>query len=186
MTELTKPKPSMRTQMYRLLRASKGTPLSRQDMATKFNVKNCDIDGRYLKYLETAAIAEKLDCDGTVKWQLKRDYGVDTPRFTNTGELIKQTGVNEAVWRAMRILKKFTRAELLAHVSKYTTESSLRSYIKALRAAGYLQGDDKTHAPTVYRLVKNTGPQPPQILRVKEVYDPNIDQIVLREVPEYE
>lgn len=184
MTELTKPKPSQRTQIYQMLRANKGKSFTRIDFKTALKLNS--IDNRYLTAMVAYGFASVTETEHGFAWQLVKDAGIEAPRFSKDGVLIVESGVNEAMWRAMRILKRFTRAELFAYVAKYTTEGNVKSYIKHLNQAGYLRLERKGIEAATYCLVQNTGPQPPQILRVKEVYDPNLDKIMLREVPEYE
>ncbi len=184
MTEFTKPKPSIRTQMYRMMRANKDKSFTRMDFKTA--LKLTSVDNRYLAALVAYGYATVEEDEAGYRWQLIKDVGNEAPRFSADGVLITESGANEAMWRAIRILKHFSYAELFAYVGKYTTAGNVKSYIKHLHQAGYLRQERKGIEAATYYLVQNTGPQPPQVLRVKEVYDPNLDKIMLREVPDYE
>ena len=184
MTEFTKPKPSIRTQIYQMLRANKDKSLTRMDFKTA--LKLTSVDNRYLAALVAYGYVTVVENEAGCHWQLIKDVGNEAPRFSADGVLITESGANEAMWRAIRILKHFSCNELFAHVAKYTTASNVKSYVRYLHKAGYLRLERKGIDAFTYHLVQNTGPKPPQILRVKEVYDPNLDKIMLREVPEYE
>lgn len=185
--ELTKPQPTICQRMYALLRKNLNQPIARNMMALELGVGSDSIDDRYLRHLAAAGyvIKHQMPRGQSSKWQLIKDAGIDAPRFSANGSLIVATGANEAIWQAIRILKTFTREELAAHVAKFAKSETVASYIKAIEPAGYLKRSGAYLRP-VYTLVRNTGPKPPQILRIKEVYDPNLDEIVLREVPDRE
>jgi len=53
------------------------------------------------------------------------------------------------------------------------------------KVSGYLKNTGNARKKS-FVLLKNTGSKAPQLLAVREVYDPNINEIVLREVPDYE
>ena len=57
---------------------------------------------------------------------------------------------------------------------EYCTMLTQAGYLKVLRKAS------PPKKPAVYKLVRNTGPQPPQIQRVKQVFDPNLDEVTYR------
>ncbi|UOO93607.1 hypothetical protein [Vitreoscilla stercoraria] len=194
-TTLTKPKLTIRARMWDLFRANKQNPLTRVDIARELELEhNSLVDGKYLRFCVNAGILTKttkkvgqldkrLDKNAEA-WVICKDVGIEAPRFHKDGTLMTQSGVNEAIWRSIRILKSFNRSELASHVAHLTNEATVQAYLYSLRRAGYVAWiDEKTNS---YRLVKNTGPKPPQVLRVKEIYDPNIDEIVMREVPDCE
>ncbi|BAK76463.1 hypothetical protein NH8B_2077 [Pseudogulbenkiania sp. NH8B] len=128
----------------------------------------------------------------TVKrYSLTRDNGIEAPRLTKDGKVVKQGLGTEAMWRVMRIIGDFTCRELAAHASTSevkVSEDSANSYIRALKLAGYLVvtaeaktrgiGEGRTLAR--YRLApgRYTGPRPPMIQRTKNVYDPNLGKVV--------
>jgi hypothetical protein len=132
---------------------------------------------------------------GTVKkWKLVRDNGVEAPRLTRSGKPVVQGMGNEAMWRSMRIIGEFNGRELAGHASTSgveVKESTAKTYISALAAAGYLvmvseprsNGIGKGAIQARYRLAPNkyTGPRPPMIQRTKSVYDPNLGKVVWQE-----
>lgn len=185
--ELTKPQPSRRQRMYELLRKNMGQPVARSQFAIELGIHKDGVDDRYLRHMADAGYVVKHPTPRgqSSKWELVRDAGIEAPRFHADGTLMTATGANEAIWQAMRILKTFTRDELQAHVARFAGAETVASYIKAIEPAGYLHRSGKYLRP-VYTLARNTGPKPPQILRVKEVYDPNLDEIMAREVPDRE
>lgn len=155
----------------------------------------------YVRGLERAGYLRKVDfaCVHTpipgsfrpVVYELIKDCGVDAPRVTVNGEQVTQGRAREQMWRTMRVLRDFTWRDLAVQAS--TEEQAIdpedaRSYIKYLHAAGYLvcmrpaKPGNKPGAGTLaqYRLLpsKYTGPQPPMIQRVKQVFDPNLGRVV--------
>lgn len=117
---------------------------------------------------------------GPVIFTLVRDPGAATPRFDLDGQPVTQGGTRAAAWRAMRALKTFTIRDL--HVTSGITEVDAKSYCHYLLKAGYIAFKTKGVGAkvSVYRFVESrfTGPQPPQVTRIKVVFDPNIGQAV--------
>lgn len=81
------------------------------------------------------------------------------------------------LWRAMRILRTFTVAELSATAE--VSPNSARKYVRALAHAGYLrvatpyrQGAVGGHAS--YLLIRDTGPHAPSIGK-QRLRDPNLE-----------
>lgn len=107
-----------------------------------------------------------------------RDY----PRLRKDGTECPPTK-RESMWRTMRMIKRFDYRELGVSASTEETpikEQDAKDYCKHLFKAGYLKVITKATptSPHRYLLVKDTGPKPPMIQRVKQVYDPNIKQVV--------
>lgn len=88
------------------------------------------------------------------------------------------------IWRSMRMLKKFSALDLATHSNTDTvkvTEATAQSYCVMLLATGFLTVVQKA-APVegrkaIYRLIRDDGPKPPMIQRVKQVYDPNTGKV---------
>ena len=156
----------------------------------------------YVRGLERAGYVRKVDqvcvrathIPGSFKaaaYELIKDCGVDAPRVTVSGKEVTQGRAREQMWRTMRVLRDFTWRDLAVQAS---TEEQLvdpkdaRDYIKHLHAAGYLvcmrpaKPGNKPGTGTLaqYRLLasKYTGPQPPMVQRVKQVFDPNLGRVV--------
>ncbi|MGZ9811258.1 hypothetical protein ACXN5S_12420 [Pseudoroseicyclus sp. H15] len=83
------------------------------------------------------------------------------------------------MWTAMRHLRSFTVLDVSANASTeevHVSEVEAKSYCQALLRAGYLRVIN-TEVPgrrrASYRLIRNSGPQPPAQRRVTGIYDPN-------------
>lgn len=139
----------------------------------------------YVRALEKAGYVKRarqhVPRFGVVRFSLVRDVGVEAPRLTKAGKPVVQGDKQLALWRAMKIVKAFTIAELHAS-SAGSTLYEVKSYVSHLLKAGYLvivrHGDGEVH--TAYRFVatKDTGPRAPMIQRVKHVFDPNLGKVV--------
>lgn len=112
------------------------------------------------------------------RYALINDIGVDAPRINAKGEESRQGCIREQLWRTMRILGSFTTQDLIVHA---TTEDcaiklgSAREYLKYLAKAGYIVQRQRGGP---WRLVKNTGPRPPVIQQIPQVFDPNLGTVV--------
>lgn len=121
---------------------------------------------------------------GCPTFRLVRDGGFHAPRVRKDGTMVTQgVGVTN-MWRSMRIMRVFTAPEIaqIATTPAVTvTEATAQSYIGMLFATGFLKVIEKANPvkdrKASYRLVRNTGPKPPMIQRVKRVYDPNTGQV---------
>jgi len=148
----------------------------------------------YLKRLEKGGY---LQLDKTPKhrgacveatYTLLKDTGVETPRLTKEGRPTIQGQGREQLWRSMKILGEFDFFELALAASTEACpvpQSTAKDYCKHLAKAGYLVTTRKGKGTirARYRLLssKNTGPRPPQVQRVKRVYDPNLNKVVWQE-----
>jgi hypothetical protein len=117
--------------------------------------------------------------DGGNILYLCNDIGVDAPRVRKDGTPVTMGQGRQQMWNAMRILKHFRAIDLAFNSSTDTlkiAESEAKSYCAALCKAGYLVGKAEQN----YMLIPSmwTGPQPPQIQRTKQVYDPNLRRVV--------
>lgn len=124
-------------------------------------------------------------------YKLIRDVGIEAPRVTRAGAPVTQGRAREQMWRTMRVIGEFSYRDLAMQAT--TEEQSIlttdaKDYVKHLYRAGYLaltvpdkRGNKPgTGAPARYRLLpsKYTGPLPPQVQRVKQVFDPNLGKVV--------
>lgn len=104
------------------------------------------------------------------------------PRLNRNGEPVMQGSGVENMWRTMRMLTQFSPRDLAAHATTdivTVTETTAKSYCSTLLRVGYLKVVSKASPPkkqAVYRLIRNTGPNPPMIQRTKQVFDPNTKQ----------
>lgn len=136
----------------------------------------------YLRCLIPAGVIEVTD-NG---YRLIDDRGFHAPRVNRAGKPVTQGAGVENMWRSMQGLPEFTPRDLVAHSTTpdvSVTELTARSYCSMLFKTGYLRVVHKAMPAAgrqaIYRLIRNTGPKPPQIQRVKQVYDPNTQQVFL-------
>ena len=86
------------------------------------------------------------------------------------------------MWRSMRMMAQFTARDLAIHSttpSVNVSEETAKSYCKMLWRAGFLR-EIRVSRPgraSIFRLIRNTGPRPPMIQRVKRVFDPNTNTV---------
>ena len=130
-------------------------------------------------------------------FKLVRDLGGTVPTVSKTGEIqSKQTGT-KAMWNTLRITKNPMNYVELARISSNDeleiTELTAREYMRFLYEAGYLRivSESSTTGAGVkrkYQLLPgmDTGPNPPQIQRAKQVFDPNTSTVMYSERPELE
>lgn len=147
----------------------------------------------YLNGLEKAEYLKGVpgQAIGTAKrYSLIKDAGFDAPRVKRDGKPCKRGAGNEQMWRTMRILKTFTCAELAVNASTtkhQVKESTAVDYCGDLLKAGYLRVVSG-HGPVAvtYRLIRNTGPKPPIVQRIKQIYDQNQQKVVWTEEAAHE
>lgn len=152
----------------------------------------------YLQGLENAGFIEKtgdrkVGCYPrsfkAVIWSLVKDVGIDAPRVTRNGTIVTQGTAQQNMWRTMKITGEFNYIELatLAGTDKHPIRpSAARDYIKHLYRVGYLMMTQKetkgnrATTPARYRFVKarNTGGKAPMVQRIKQVFDPNLGEVV--------
>lgn len=121
----------------------------------------------------------------TSAYELVDDRGFHAPRLNRQGQPVTQGAGVENMWRSMRGLREFSALDLAAHSSTDTvtvSEATAKAYCSNLLRCGFLDVVRKAvpgKRAAIYRLIRNTGPKPPQIQRVKQVYDPNTRQVHL-------
>ena len=131
-----------------------------------------------------------------IYFKLIEDYGYNAPSVDRKGNLLGKTAtVNKAMWNTLRITKQPVNANELAAISS-TDEQNVSietadSYLRFLHHAGYLKIARAAHhavRKAKYQLLPSmdTGPNPPQIQRAKQVFDPNTNQVMYSERPELE
>ena len=143
-------------------------------------------------YLMKKSVTGHRGVTGEVTYTLMNDCGVDAPRVRRDGTEITQGKGREQMWRALDILAQkgarfdFRDLRLFASTDDIqVSEADVKCYISFLSAAGYLTAMEpgKPGTPARYRMfpTKWTGPRPPQIQRVKQLYDPNLKKVVWSE-----
>ena len=131
-------------------------------------------------YLLALTAAGYLAATGDDVWKLARDSGAHAPRVRRDGSNVTQGAGQFNMWRTMRGSPTFTAA-YVADVSSCggvtVSEFTAQSYCTMLLATGYLKVEEKANPligkKAIYRLIRNDGPMPPMIQRVKQVFDPN-------------
>lgn len=138
----------------------------------------------YVRRLEAGGYVDRhAGFERTKRYVLRRDAGVHAPRVRKDGTPVTQGGGVQNMWRSMRMLGQFTPRDLVLHSTTDTvtvTEGTAKSYCSMLLKAGYLRVLQKAvpgKRQASYRFIRNTGPLPPRIQRVKQVYDPNLREV---------
>lgn len=121
------------------------------------------------------------------EYRLVRDFGVEAPRVTKGGQLREGLSTQDAMWKAIRVLRMFDWTDIAAAVGNDAAQvpaQTVKAYIKHLHGAGYLRKviADRPGTPATWRLLNNrdTGPRAPMIQRTKVVFDPNEGRVVHR------
>jgi hypothetical protein len=134
----------------------------------------------YLRCLVPGGIVQAVENGG---FTLIRDVGIHAPRLNREGKPVTQGAGTENMWRSMRMLAQFSAQDIAVHSTTDTvsvSEATAKSYALMLLHCGYLrvvaQAVPGKRAAT-YRLIRNSGPKPPQIQRVKRVFDPNTGKV---------
>ncbi len=149
---------------------------------------NTDINKKtitdYLKRLEAGRYIEKhTSWEDDRRYILLRDAGIHAPRIRRDGTPVTQGGGVMNMWRSMRMLGQFTPRDIALHSTTDTvkvTEVTAKTYCSILLKAKYLRVLQKAvpgKRQAAYKFVRITGPLPPQVQRVKQVFDPNIRQV---------
>lgn len=157
-------------------------------MASRADVSDISLR-RYLKALIKGGYIEVVEgrkLDQQI-FRLVKDVGAEAPVVTSNGEISTAGRGTEAMWRTLRILGELNAVELAeqASIAVKTSTDTAKSYLKWLNRAGYLmvidRGGPGRHAR--YRLIsgKNTGPRPPMIQTIGQVFDPNLGAVVYRQ-----
>lgn len=136
-------------------------------------------------YMRRLALGGYLECMGQIGRGTPKVYrlvcdSLTAPRVRKDGSQVQQGQCNECMWRSMRMLKTFSAQDLVATSMESGSPVKLitaQFYLSYLHKAGYIV---RVQDSEQYRLLpsKITGPKPPQIQRIKQVYDPNINQVV--------
>lgn len=141
----------------------------------------------YFKGLTAAGYLQQqpIQPGAVTRWLLVRDIGVEAPRVRADGTAVEQGSITERLWRGMYMQKEFTYLDLLDTTSTSISVETAKSYCQMLLATGYLRVLEKADPVrgriARYRLIRNNGPKPPQIQRVKRVYDPNTREVFMPE-----
>jgi len=119
-----------------------------------------------------------------VHFTMPADLGAEAPRVNRRGEHVTQGLGTEAMWRTMKTMSAFTAAELalMASTSKVQiSEGAAKDYLKFMARAKFVRTVEmKPGKPTRFAFARqrDPGPKPPQIQRIKQVFDPNSNTVV--------
>lgn len=127
------------------------------------------------------AVKERPQYQGAhATYTLVRDLGVDAPRVRRDGTAVAEPA-QEIMWRGMKILREFTVLDLLAHAAMggiTIKGSTANKYCQWLARGGYLMTLGRPSTGQRFRLVLDTGPKAPQVLRVKQLLDVNTGKVM--------
>lgn len=140
--------------------------------------------GKYLKVVKTGELGNSKDQEH--RYELIKDCGNSAPHLSADGSPSKRGAGSRNLWLSMRILGEFDYRELAATSSNEdvsVSEATAERYINTLKTAGYLLQTKAAKigvTPRRFRLIpsKNTGPRPPVVQNIRQVYDPNINEVV--------
>ncbi len=131
----------------------------------------------YLRCLLPGGI---IQAEGEDHYSLIDDRGFHAPRLNRAGQPVSQGAGVENMWRSIRGLPEFSPRDIAAHSTTpdvRVTEPTAKAYCSMLLKTGYLRVVKKAEPmagrQAIYRLIRRSGPKPPQIQRIKQVYDPN-------------
>ncbi|MCA8031990.1 MULTISPECIES: MarR family transcriptional regulator [Burkholderia cepacia complex] len=182
---------TQRQRVWETLRAANGA-LTMTALSRTCKVESSTIH-TYMHGLIAAGYVESTDGEarGAVTekyYRLVRDCGLEAPRVTRDGKPVTMGLGHEQMWRAMRIIGEFDFRILAARASTRVapvSAANAKAYVTALAAAGYLRcvQPAKHRIAARYVLVpgKYTGPRPPMLRRVNQVFDPNTVEVVWTE-----
>ena len=159
------------------------------DLGMKAGVSSCRLRD-YLRGLLNAGIVRRLGVETNlaavpmftkIVYELVKDCGVEAPRVRKDGVLLPDGG-QQRMWTAMRVLRNFNVRDLVYSASlpgHPVADSAAESYCRWLERGGYLRRDVAEAGGGLVRwhIVKLTGARAPQILRVKQLFDPNTGEI---------
>lgn len=178
-----------REQIWSAVRAQGDQTFSVADIAQASGAQNKTVRD-YCKALTIAGyLLQQPQMPGRpALWTLIRDTGHEAPRVRPDGSAVTQGATTEQLWRGMYMLKEFSFDDLIETASVRIPVKTAKAYCKLLLATRYLRVIRKAEPVSGriarYRLIRNNGPRPPQIQRVKRVFDPNTGEVFFPETPE--
>jgi hypothetical protein len=110
---------------------------------------------------------------------LAKDNGVEAPRVRKDGSEVTQGRAQENLWRTLRSLNhtvSYHELASMASTQDYPISPEFaRDYLGNLLKAKYVNRIGKKYHLNPAR---NTGPRPPMIQRISQIYDPNLGKVV--------
>jgi len=151
------------------------------DLTVKSYVQRLERGG----YLDRIDVGQRAGARQEHAYTLIRNTGVEAPRLRRDGTPTAQGKGREQLWRTIKILREFDWRDLSIAASTEkcpVAEGTAKAYCVILAQAGYLAVVRPSRPGTRarYKLIgsKNTGPRPPQVQKLKQLYDPNLDKVV--------
>ena len=177
-------KPSTRQAIWDAMRACEGAWFTVADIRWVTD-RNKRTIATYLECLCAGGVAERateMRADGSHLFRLIGAPAPEAPRLRKDGAPVVQGGGVENMWRSMRMLAQFSARELAIHSTTpraKVSENTAKSYCSMLHRAGFLRAvrPSRPGQAAIYRLIRNSGPRPPMIQRVKRVFDPNTNTV---------
>lgn len=179
---------SSRQRIWEVIRKSP-TEFSLDSLLKPANVER-ETARTYLKCLKAGQFIEPFEGSDS-SFRLVKNTGIEAPRLTLKGEPAQHGLASESMWRTLRMLGETDARSLVSHASASGVDISIRyakAYITALKKAGYLRvirhGSPNRLERIILKPAMNTGPRPPQVQKVKTVYDPNLNKVMYCEDPQ--
>lgn len=137
----------------------------------------------YLTGLKNAGYlaVEKKERGGSFSennYTLIKDVGPEAPRVRRDGTAVTQGRGRIQMWRAMKVLGQFSVRDLVVHAATEEHQVAMgeaRTYCQFLEKARYLVKRGDIY---VFQRQRYTGPRPPMVQKIKQVYDPNLGEVV--------
>lgn len=137
-------------------------------------------------YVKALLAGGYLALDDFGLYKLIKDNGVEAPRLRKDGTEVTQGREQENLWRTLRTIKhpvQYRELAALASTESHAVSPAFaRDYLVNLYKAGYVTRNESKpfKGSCKYSLIPamNTGPRPPMIQRIKQVYDPNLGRVI--------
>lgn len=169
---------SGRQQIWDAIRAT-ASGFSVDDVVTASGAKRRAVSD-YLRCLVPGGVVAPCQ-DGT--FVLIKDSGIHPPHLNRAGQPVLLGAGVENMWRSMCLMRQFSALDIAVHSTTdiiQVSEREAKEYCAILLRCRYLKVIEKAMPSigrlAIYRLIQNTGPLPPQVQRVKQLYDPNTQQ----------
>ncbi len=144
------------------------------------------VSGGYLQILNPGERKKAGNTFLPERYELINDIGVEAPQVDRKGQEVNRGARREQMWRTMKVLGQFNYKDLAINASledSSVSEMDAKKYCNMLYKAGFL-ALKKRGKPggtlNVYLFLnsKNTGPKPPRIKQITQVWDANTDKVM--------
>jgi hypothetical protein len=130
-------------------------------------------------YVKSLIAAGFLAIEMPGHFSLTKDNGVEAPRVRKDGTPVTQGRAQENMWRTLRSLNHTVSYHELASMASTSehpvTPAFARDYLANLHKAKYV---NKIGSKYHLNPARNTGPRPPMIQRISQIFDPNLGKVV--------